>query len=155
MANKVNYIPKGYNTVTPYICVNGADRAIEFYKKVFGAEEVMRMPYGDKVGHAELRIGDSKIMLSDEYPEMDVRGPMAIGGSPVTISVYVEDVDAVVQRAVSAGAKIIRPVENQFYGDRTGQIQDPFGHKWSIGTHIEDVSREEMEKRLQAFAHKS
>jgi len=149
---KVKPIPEGYPQVTPYLCVDGASAAIEFYGKVFGATERMRMPEPDgKVGHAELQLGDSVIMLSDEYPEMDLRGPKAIGGTPVTMSVYVEDVDGVFDRAVKAGAKALRPVEDQFYGDRTGRFEDPFGHRWSVATHVEDVPPEEMAKRAAAM----
>lgn len=140
--------PSGYSTLQAYICVQGAAAAIEFYESVFGATERMRIPApGDQVGHAELQIGDSVLMLSDEYPEAGVLGPKSIGGTPVTLSVYVDDADAVVDRAVSAGAKVLRPVEDQFYGDRSGQIEDPFGHRWSIGTHVEDVSPDEMMRR--------
>ena len=149
----VKPIPDGYPQVTPYLCVDGAAAAIEFYGKVFGAKERMRMPGPDgKVGHAELEIGDSLIMLADEHPEMGVLGPKTIGGSPVTISIYVEDVDDVFERAVGAGAKELRGVENQFYGDRSGQFEDPFGHRWSVGTHVEDVPPDEMAKRAAAMA---
>jgi len=145
----VKPIPDGYPQITPYLCVDGADAAIEFYAKVLGATERMRMPSpGGKIGHAELTLGDSVIMLSDEHPEMDVRSPKAIGGSPVAISVYVEDVDAVFEAAVAAGADALRPVENQFYGDRSGQFEDPFGHRWNIASHVEDVPPDEMEKRM-------
>lgn len=147
MAN-VKPIPEGYPQVIPYLVIDGAGAAIDFYGSVFGATERMRMPAPDgKIGHAELQIGDSVIMLSDEYPEMGALGPKAIGGTPVNLSVYVEDVDGVFDRAVKAGAKSLRPVENQFYGDRSGQFQDPFGHRWSVATHIEDVPPEEMAKR--------
>ena len=125
-----------------------ASAAIEFYGNVLGATERMRMPAPDgRIGHAELQIGDSMIMLSDEYPEMGVRGPKTIGGTPVTMSIYVEDVDEVFDRAVKAGAKALSPVQNQFYGDRAGQFEDPFGHRWSVASHIEDVPPEEMAKR--------
>jgi PhnB protein len=147
MAN-VNPIPQGYPQVTPYLGVDGASDAIDFYRKVFGASERMRMPAPDgKIGHAELEIGDSLIMLADEFPDMGHRGPKAVGGTPVTISVYVEDVDDAFERAIKEGATALRPVENQFYGDRAGQIEDPFGHRWSIATHVEDVPPDEMEKR--------
>ena len=149
---KVKPIPEGYPQVTPYLCVDGASAAIEFYGKVFGATERMRMPEPDgRIGHAELLIGDSVVMLSDEFPEVDVRGPKAIGGTPVTMSVYVEDVDGVFDRAMQAGARALRPVEDQFYGDRTGRFEDPFGHRWSVATHIEDVPPEEMAKRAEAM----
>lgn len=143
--------PDGYTTVSAYLCVDGAADAIEFYKSVFDATERMRMddPSG-KIGHAELVIGDSAVLLADEYPDMDVRGPKAFGGSPVALSVYVDDVDAVVDKAVSLGSKVVRPVVDQFYGDRAGQIEDPFGHRWWVGTHIEDVPPDEMARRAAA-----
>jgi PhnB protein len=144
-------IPDGYPQVIPYLCVDGASAAIEFYVKVFGATERMRMPGPDgKVGHAELEIGDGLIMLADEHPDIGVLSPRTIGGTPVTISIYVEDVDAVFERAVNEGATALRAVENQFYGDRSGQLEDPFGHKWSVATHVEDVPPDEMEKRAAA-----
>jgi PhnB protein len=144
----VKPIPDRYPRVTPYLHVDGAGAAIEFYEKVFGAEERVRMPAPDgKVGHAELQLGDSIIMLADEFPEMGVLSPKTIGGSPVTISVYVEDVDAVFEAALAAGATSLRRVENQFYGDRSGQFDDPFGHRWNVATHVEDVPPDEMEKR--------
>jgi PhnB protein len=147
----VNPIPEGYHAVTPYLIINDAARAIDFYKKVFGATEVMRMvdPSG-KVGHAEIQIGDSKIMLADEHPEMGHRSPQSLGGSPVGLHLYLKDVDGTVEKAVAAGAKLERPVKDQFYGDRSGQIRDPFGHVWNVSTHKEDVSPEEMEKRAAA-----
>ena len=147
MAN-VKPIPEGYPQVIPYLCVDGADRAIQFYTAVLGARERMRMGApGGKVGHAELVIGDSLVMLADEFPEMGVRSPKSIGGSPVTIMVYVDDVDATFERAKQAGAKELRPLEDQFYGDRTAQFEDPFGHVWSIATHVEDITPEEMQRR--------
>jgi PhnB protein len=147
MAN-VKAIPDEYPQVTPYLCVDGADAAIGFYTEVFGAKERGRIPApGDKIGHAELQVGDSVIMLSDELPEMDQRSPKSVGGTPVTISVYVEDVDAVFDRGIRAGARPLRPVENQFYGDRAGQFEDPFGHRWSVATHVEDVPEDEMARR--------
>lgn len=145
----VKPIPDGYPRVTPYLHVSGADAAIEFYKRVLGAEERMRMPGPEgKLAHAELEIGDSIVMLADEFPDMDVLGAKSVGGTPVTIHVYVEDVDATFEAALAAGATSVRSVENQFYGDRTGQFEDPFGHRWSIATHVEDVPPEEMEKRM-------
>ena len=144
----VKPIPDGYPRVTPYLHVDGATRAIEFYSTVFGATERMRMPApGGRIGHAELQIGDSVIMLADEFPDMNVRGPKTIGGTPVTVMVYVEDVDQVFSRAVKAGAKEIRPVMDQFYGDRSGEFEDPFGHRWNVATHVEDVPPDEMAKR--------
>ena len=144
----VKAIPDEYPQVSPYLCVDGADAAIGFYTEVFGAKERGRMPApGDKVGHAELQLGDSVIMLSDELPEMGQRSPKSVGGTPVTISVYVEDVDAAFDRAIRAGARALRPVENQFYGDRAGQFEDPFGHRWSVASHVEDVPPDEMARR--------
>ena len=147
----VNPIPEGYHAVTPYLIINDAARAIDFYKKVFGATEVMRMadPSG-KVGHAEIQIGNSRIMLADEHPEMGHRSPQSLGGSPVGLHLYLKDVDGTVQKAVAAGAKLERPVMDQFYGDRSGQIRDPFGHVWTVSTHTEDVPPEEMERRAAA-----
>lgn len=146
-------LPENYPRLSPYLCVDGAAAAIGFYTRVLGAKERMRIPAPDgKIGHAELQLGDGLIMLSDEYPEMDVRGPKTIGGTPVTVAVYVEDVDAVFARAVAAGAKPLRPVADQFYGDRSGQFEDPFGHRWSVATHIEDVSPEELQRRAARFA---
>ena len=144
----VKPIPEGYPQVTPYLCVDGASDAIQFYTTVFGATERVRLPGPDgTIGHAELQLGDSIIMLADESPDIGFRSPKAIGGSPVTISVYVEDVDGVFDRAVQAGAKALRPVEDQFYGDRSGQFEDPFGHRWSVATHVEDVPPDEMARR--------
>jgi PhnB protein len=145
----VNPIPDSYPQVMPYLCVDGAADAIEFYTKVLGAKERMRMPGPDgKLGHAEIQIGQGVVMLADESPEMSFRSPKTIGGTPVTIHAYVEDADAVFDAAVAAGAKGLRPVENQFYGDRSGQFEDPFGHRWNVATHVEDVSPDEMEKRV-------
>ena len=142
-------IPDEYPRVTPYLYIDGAEAAIDFYTTVLGAKERMTMPGPEgKVGHAELSIGDSLIMLADEYPDMGSRGPRSVGGSPVTVHVYVEDVDATFERAIDAGATALRPVENKFYGDRGGEFEDPFGHRWSIATHVEDVSPEEMQQRM-------
>lgn len=152
MTTKVKAIPEGYHTATPYLTIKGAVAALDFYKRAFGATEVMRMTSPDgKVGHAEIRIGDSAIMLSDEFPEMDARSPQLIGGTPVMIHLYVEDADALVKRAVDAGAQLLRPVEDQFYGDRAGKLADPFGHIWWIATHVEDVPPQEIEKRAAAM----
>ena len=147
----VKSIPDGYYTATPYLIVKDAARAIEFYKQAFGATELMRFadPSG-KVRHAEIKIGNSPIMLADEHPEMGYRGPQALGGSPVGILLYVEDVDARFNRAITAGASVMRPVKDQFYGDRSGTLTDPFGHVWTIATHKEDVSIEEVHKRFEA-----
>ena len=152
MAAKVSYIPKDYNSVTPYLIIRGAAQAIDYYKKVFGATEIMRMPGPDgKIGHAELLIGTSRIMLADENPSMGAGyiGAATIGGSPVSIYVYLPNVDEVVKRATTEGAKLLKPVEDQFYGDRSAFIQDPFGHLWGIATHIEDVSPAEMKERMK------
>jgi PhnB protein len=147
--SKVKPIPEGYHSVTPYLCCKDAGAAIEFYKKAFGATEVMRMPApGGKVGHAEIQIGDSRVMLADEFPDMGFLSPQSVGGSPVMIHLYVDDVDVTAGKAVAAGAKVTRAVEDQFYGDRGGQFDDPFGHKWYVSTHKEDVSPEEVRKRM-------
>jgi PhnB protein len=144
----VKPVPDNYPRVTPYLSIDGAAAAIEFYKKAFGATERMRMDApGGKIGHAEIEIEGGLIMLADEYPAMEFRSPKALGGSPVTIHIYVENVDAFCERASVAGATVLRPVADQFYGDRSCQLKDPFGHTWSIATHVEDVSPEEMEKR--------
>jgi PhnB protein len=150
----VKPIPDGYPRVTPYLTVDGASDAIEFYTKVLGAKERMRMPGPDgKLGHAELEIGDSVIMLSDGFPEMNVRSPKELGDTAVTIHVYVEDADAAFERALKEGAKSLRDVEDQFYGDRSGQFEDPFGHRWNVATHVEDVPPDQMaERAAQAMA---
>jgi PhnB protein len=148
MARSVKGIPKGYHSVTPYLAVHDAAAALEFYKQAFGARERMRMPApGSKVGHAEIEIGGSCIMLADEYPDIGFRSPKAIGGTPVNLHLYVEDVDAVVAQAVAAGAEERRPVNDQFYGDRTGTVEDPFGHIWHVATHKEDISPDELKRR--------
>ncbi|GAC1344567.1 MAG: Dot/Icm type IV secretion system effector PhnB [Candidatus Dormibacteria bacterium] len=147
----VKPIPDGYPQVIPYLSVDGASDAIEFYTQVFGAKERMRMPApGGKVGHAELEIGGSMIMLADVFPEMGGQSPKAIGGTPVTVMVYLDDVDAVFQKAISAGATSEQAVKNEFYGDRVGRFVDPFGHKWFVATHVEDVAPDEMDKRMHA-----
>src|SRR5688572_16457105 len=134
----VKSIPDGYHSVTPYLIVDGAAKAIDFYKKAFGATELMRMDQpGGKVGHAEIQIGNSRIMLADEFPDMGARGPSALGGSPVSMMLYVEDVDTRFKQAIAAGAIERRAVQDQFYGDRSGTLVDPFGHTWTIGTHKE------------------
>jgi len=149
----VRPIPDDYPRVIPYLSVDDGNAAIAFYTDVFGAKERMRMPGPDgTVGHAELEIGDSMVMLADAVPEMGGKSPKTIGGTPVTLMVYVEDVDSVFDRAVRAGASVDRQVELQFYGDRAGQFVDPFGHKWHVATHVEDVAPEEMEKRAAALA---
>ncbi len=147
----VKSIPDGYHSVTPYLIIKGAADAIEFYKKAFGATQLLRMPQPDgKIGHAEIKIGDSPVMLADESPELGHVSPKALGGSPVSLMIYVDDVDAVFNRAVAEGAETKQPLENKFYGDRAGSLKDPFGHTWHIATHVEDVSEEEMQKRAAA-----
>ncbi len=151
MSKEVKAIPDGYHTATPYLIVKDAARAIEFYKEAFGATLLFRMDDTDgRVGHAEIKIGDSPIMVSDEYPEMKYFSPQTLGGSPVGIMLYVEDVDALAAQAVAAGAKTLMPVETKFYGDRGGNFEDPFGHHWYIATHVEDVTPEEMHSRAAA-----
>ena len=150
MAN-VKPIPEGYHSVTPYLSIKGAAAAIDFYKQVFGATELFRMPGPDgKIGHAEIKIGDSPIMLADEYPEMEFVSPQTLGGSPIGLMIYVDDVDTMFKNAISGGAKEIKPLQNQFYGDRSGTLKDPFGHVWTVATHIEDIAPEEMERRAAA-----
>jgi len=150
----VRPIPEGYHSITPYLVISGAAKAIDWYKQAFGAQQTLRMedPTTGKIGHAELKIGDSYIMLADEYPDMGYRSPKSLGGAGISLLLYVKDVDGTVKQAVDAGAKLERPLQDQFYGDRTGTIQDPFGHVWTIATHIEDVSPEEMlERSKKAF----
>ncbi len=145
-------IPEGYHSVTPYLIIKGATEAIDFYKKAFGATELFRMPApGGKIGHAEIKIGDSPIMLADESPEMGYKSPQSLGGSPISIMIYVTDVDTVFKQAIAAGGKEQRPVKDQFYGDRSGTLEDPFGHVWHVATHKEDVSPEEMERRVKSY----
>jgi PhnB protein len=145
-------IPDGYHSITPYLIVKGAADAIDFYKRVFGATELMRMAGPDgRIGHAEIRIGDSTIMLADEHPEMGYRSPQSLGGAGVSLMAYVERVDEIFKRAVASGAKELQPVKDQFYGDRSGTLQDPFGHTWTIATHIEDISPDEMRRRAEKF----
>jgi PhnB protein len=156
MTAKVRPVPEGYHTVTPYLIVKGAAKAIDFYKKAFGAREKLRFDDpagGERIGHAELTIGDSVVMLADEYPDMGFRSAETIGATPVSLMLYVDNVDAVAKSALAAGAKELRPVADQFYGDRVGTFQDPFGHVWSIATHVEDVPFEEMQRRAkEAYA---
>lgn len=149
---KVEPMPAEYPGVTPYLSVNDAAAAIEFYKKGFGATELMRLPGPDgKLGHAEIRIGDALVMLADEFPEYGNLSPRTLGGSAVRLHMYVEDVDAFFEKALAAGAKVLIPIADQFYGDRSGRLEDPFGHVWLVSTHIEDVSPEEMQKRMEAW----
>ena len=145
-------IPDGYHSVTPYLIVDDANRAIDYYTRAFGAEEKLRFATGDKIGHAELQIGDSVVMLADEFPERDIRGPKARGGASSSLMIYVEDVDATFQRAIDAGGQVDgEGVRDQFYGDRSGTLIDPFGHKWTIATHVEEVPEDEMQRRMAAM----
>lgn len=146
----VQAIPDRYRSVTPYLIIRGAARALVFYREAFGAVEVQRMTGADgRVGHAEIRIGDSAVLLADEFPEMGIRGPESLGGTSVSLLLYVENVDETFRRALECGATEVRPVQNQFYGDRTGTLRDPFGHQWTIATHVEDVDPKELERRSQ------
>ncbi len=155
MAQTVKPIPEGFEGATPYLSVKGAAHAIEFYKKAFGATETLRMAGPDgRIGHAEIKIGKANIMLADENSEIGFLSPQTLGGTPVTIHLYVEDVDALAAQAVAAGAKVKRAVADQFYGDRSGSFEDPYGHSWHFATHTEDISNEEMQKRAAAFAPK-
>jgi len=156
MATKAKrFIPEGYHTVTPYLIVRGAAKALEFYKKAFNATELVRMPQPDgKIGHAEIKIGDSMVMLADEFPEVKIVGPESLGGTSFGLSLYVEDCDTMYKQAIAAGAKVDRELADQFYGDRSGTVIDPFGHKWTIGTHTEDLTPEEMEERQAKQAPK-
>jgi len=148
-------IPQGMHSVTPHLICAGAAQAIEFYKKAFGAIEEARLPGSDgKLMHAMIRIGDSQIMLADEMPEWGALGPKALKGSPVTIHLYVDDADAFAKRAAAAGAKITMPVEEMFWGDRYGKLEDPFGHQWSVGTHVRDVSADEMQRAMKEMEKK-
>jgi PhnB protein len=145
------YKPQGYHSVTSYLIVDDAARALDFYRAAFGAEEVYRLPMGDKIGHAEIRIGDTVVMLSDEWPDMNALSPNSRGGATASFMIYVEDADAAYARALKAGARENRPVTQEFWGDRIGTVMDPFGHKWSLSTHVEDVSPEEMQRRMEAW----
>ena len=150
---KVKPIPDGYHSVTPYLIIKGGADAIEFYKKAFGATELFRMEHEGKVGHAEIKIGDSPIMLADESTEMGYKSPTTLGGTPISIMIYVDDVDTIFKQAIAAGGEQQKPVQDQFYGDRSGTLKDPFGHVWHVATHTEDVSPQEMEKRMAAGGH--
>jgi len=147
----VKPIPDGYHSLTPYLIIDGAAEAMEYYKNAFGAVELFRMEHEGKIGHAEMRIGDSPLMLADEMPQY--KGPKALGGTPVSLMIYVEDVDNVYPQAIAAGGTEIKPLQDQFYGDRSGTLSDPFGHIWTIATHKEDVTPEEIEKRVAAMHH--
>ena len=152
MSTKVQPIPKGYEGATPYLIIKGAANALDFYKKAFGATEIMRIPAPEgKVGHAEIKIGNAIIMLADGFPVMNHRSPQSLGGTPVSIMIYVKDVDTFVSRATAAGAKVLQAVENKFYGDRSGTLEDPFGYHWHFSTHVEDVPPDEMAKRAEKF----
>lgn len=152
MASQANPVPEGYHSVTPYLCVKDAASAIEFYKQAFGAMESVRLTDSrGRIGHAEIKIGNSHIMLADEFPDMGFYSPQSLGGSPVTLHLYVEDVDTLTAQAVAAGAKLVRDVENQFYGDRMGMVEDSFGHVWSIATHVEDVAPEKIQQHFAAL----
>jgi PhnB protein len=147
----VKPIPDGYSSVTPYLIVNGASKALDYYKMAFGAQELMRFDGPDgKIMHAEIQIGNARIMVADESPEMGHKSPQSIGGSATGLMLYVDDADSTFERAITGGAKVMKKVENQFYGDRSGSLTDPFGHIWTIATHVEDVSEEEMQKRMEA-----
>jgi PhnB protein len=148
----VQPIPVGYHSVTPYLIIQGAARALAFYEKAFGAVEVMRIEGpGGTIGHAEIKIGDSHVMLADEHPDMGHRGPKSLGGTTISLLVYLDNVDSVFSREIEAGGKIVRPVQDQFYGDRSGILEDPFGHVWTLATHIEDIPPAEMSQRAEAF----
>ena len=149
MAN-VKPIPEGYHSVTPYLIIDGASDAIAYYKKAFNANELFRMEHQGKIGHAELKIGDSPIMLADEQPALGYRGPKSLGGTPVSLMIYVEDVDTIYKQAIAAGGIEVKPLQDQFYGDRSGTLADPYGHVWTVATHQEDVTPEEMDKRIKA-----
>jgi len=148
----VKPIPDGYHSVTPYLVVDDAKAAIDFYIRAFGATEKFRLPMGDRIGHAEIKIGDSHVMLADEFPDMGHRGPKALGGTPVSLMLYVEDVDYTFRQAIEAGATEKRPVENQFWGDRMGTLTDPFGHMWSLATTVEEVAPDELQRRMEQFS---
>lgn len=148
----VKPIPEGYHSITPYLVIDGAAAALDYYKKAFGATELFRMEHEGKIGHAEMKIGDSPFMLADAQPAQGHKSPKDLGGSPVGIMIYVDDVDAVFKQAIDAGATEVRALQDQFYGDRSGTLTDPFGHVWTVATHKEDVAPEEMEKRMAAFA---
>ena len=151
----VKPIPDGYHSITPYLIIDGAADSMEFYGKAFGAEVMLQLPGPEgKVMHAEIKIGDSIVMVADEFPEMDIRGPKSLGGSPVGLMIYLEDVDARFQQALDAGGTVKKPLQDQFYGDRSGTLEDPFGHQWTLSTHVEDVSGEEIGRRFQEFMSK-
>ena len=149
---KIKTTPDGYHSVTPYLIIKGAARALDFYQRAFGATELMRIPGpGDQIGHAEILLGDSHIMLADECPQMNALSPQTLGGSPVLLHLYVPDADALFAQAIATGASVEQPMENKFYGDRSGSVLDPFGHRWTLSTHMEDVSPEEIGRRIAAM----
>lgn len=148
----VNYIPDGYHTVTAYLMVDDAAKALDFYRDAFGAEELFRLPMGDKIGHAEIMIGDTHLMLADEFPDMGALGPNSRGGPTASFMIYVPDADAAYDRAMKAGARADRPLKNEFWGDRIGTVIDPFGHKWSLATHVEEVPPEEIQRRMEQWS---
>lgn len=149
-SEKPKPIPEGYHSITPYLIVDGAVGALEYYKKAFGATELFRMEHQGKIGHAEMKIGDSPFMLADEYPEMGYRGPKSLGGSPIGLVIYVEDCDTIYKQAIEGGGTEINPLQDQFYGDRSGTLTDPFGHIWIVATHKEDVTPEELKQRIES-----
>jgi PhnB protein len=157
MSSQVKRVPEGFHTITPGLTVKGAQEAIEFYKEAFGAEVVSlkTSPDGSKVVHSEIKIGDSRIFVNDEFPDMGARGPQSLGGSPVSLNLYVEDADAVFERAVAAGATVMMPLADQFWGDRWGMVTDPFGHTWSVASHVADLSQEEVDKAAEEYFSKS
>jgi len=148
----VKPIPEGYHSLTPYLIVDGGAKALDYYKQAFGATELMRMEHGGKIAHAEMKIGDSPFMLSDEHPEMGYKGPKSVGGSAVGLMIYVDDCDTIFNQAIAAGGIEKKALQDQFYGDRSGTLEDPFGHIWTVATHKEDVTQEEIDKRLAAMA---
>ena len=148
----VDPIPQGYHSVTPYLVIDGAESAIAFYTRAFGAEETMRLPMGDRIGHAEIRIGNSMVMLADEFPDMNILGPKSRGGPTASLMIYTEDCDAMFARAVAEGATVEKPVEDQFWGDRMGTLVAPFGHRWTVATHVEDLSEEEIGRRMAEWS---
>jgi PhnB protein len=153
MPPPVNPIPEGYEGITPYLICRNAEAAIDFYKEAFGAEELYRIANDGKVGHAEMKLGKAIFMLADEFPEMGAASPQSIGGTPVSLYVYVEDVDKFTEKAIAAGLKVLKPVSDQFYGDRSGHFEDPFGHKWGFATHTEDLTPEELSERAASSGH--